>query len=193
MPAASRPPGFMEGVIIALGLSLISAIGYWSLIGVFHVAVSLSAAAAILGTAYALYLIKRSDRTTGKITCGLVFNTIVVLIILLPIGVGMVASILLLALWGVRCFFYRHGVADSLVDLSLSVSAAIAALIAAIATQSVFITVWTFFIVQALHVFIPKFGGGCVTERIAKRHFETAYANAEKALRQYYSSGNYKA
>ena len=188
MTAVQRTPDFIEGAVVALGLSVLAAIGYWSLIGIFNVAVSVPAQIGTLGSIYAVYLLKRSDRSAGKITIGILFIALSVLLILLPIAFAIVASILLLGIWALRCFFYRHGVADSLLDLCLSVLAVIAAVIAATTTQSVLLTVWTFFIVQALHVLIPEIGRESEAADLPEHQFDMAYENAESALRRFYAT-----
>ena len=185
MKMLSQSSGFAEGAGVAFALSLMATLIYRGCAVLLGTSVSLATLFVLLLSLYALYLLKRSNRSAGKPTAVIAFISFALLLNSFSLPLAIVAGVLMPAVWVLRCFFYRQGVIDSVLDLGLSAAALIAAIAAATATQSIFITVWTFFIVQALHVSIPLLGEGRPTN--PAQQFECAYTSAETAIRQFYS------
>ena len=187
MKMLSQSSGFAEGAGVAFALSLMATLIYRGSAVLLGTSVSLATLFVLLLSLYALYLLKRSNRSAGKPTAVIAFISFALLLNSLSLPLAIVAGVLMPAVWVLRCFFYRQGVIDSVLDLGLSAAALIAAIAAATATQSIFITVWTFFIVQALHVSIPLLGEAPGRPTNPAQQFECAYTSAETAIRQFYS------
>lgn len=179
---------FVEGAAFALGAAALGAGIYWAIQTLFSAGTSSYLVLALLASCYALYLVKRSKRNTGKLLSGTAFLACTALAFLFPLSLMVFIGILLLPVWILRSFYHRRRVLDSVMDLGLLAIGVFGAVVAAVATHSVFVTLWTFFIVQALHVFIPAFG---VREKLKETpvdHFNSAFADAETALRQFYAA-----
>lgn len=187
MKMLSESSGFAEGAGVAFALSLMATLIYRGSTVFLRSGVSVATLFVFLLSLYALYLLKRSNRSAGKPTAVIAFIGLALLVNSLSLPFAMVAGVLLPAVWVLRCFFYRQGVIDSALDLGLSAAALIAAIVAATATQSIFISVWTFFIVQALHVSIPLLGEAPGRPTNPTQQFDCAYTSAETAIRQFYS------
>ena len=91
-------------------------------------------------------------------------------------------------IWLVRILYHQPGPLAAILDLALNVTALVAGIWAYVHAGSVFLGIWTFFLVQALFVAIPAADGrrrGHDTDSRSPRDpFQLAYNNAESALRK---------
>ncbi len=95
------------------------------------------------------------------------------------------------ALWLIRSIYFYSSGLSALIDLALNLVAVASGYWAAVHTGSVFLTLWCFFLVQALFVAIPpKVKRQCrrppATHRESE-NFERARLSAEKAIRQLFA------
>ncbi len=181
-----KTPSFLNGVIVALVLSLSAAVGFAALTTVMFPGLVVRLLIAGLGLAYVLYLLSQTSARIGRVTtvslwgigafAAAVFSPS--LLVYLIVHVGMV--------WLVRALYYSAGVLPALLDLGLSLLALAAAVWAAGQTGSVFLAVWSFFLVQALFVVMPRSvrDPSPRHSRVRDDAFERAHRNAEAALRR---------
>jgi len=150
---------FTGGVWFALLASLGAGILFAVLGTVFSNYLLLKAVIAGLGLAYIVYLLRCSTERTGRI-------------VMMTLWIGVSATAWVLApnlsffalthvgmIWIIRALYFHAGVLAALIDLGLSSFAFAAALWTSWQTDSLFLTVWSFFLVQALFSSIPgQFG-----------------------------------
>ena len=183
-----KQPTFLEGIAIALITSVVGSI--------FHTALTplldpdSVARLFIAGTslAYVIYLFKRSREHIGRtvtMTAWLLISCIgwlsaLSLTLYLLIHIGLV--------WLIRSLYLRSGILPALADLGLNGLALAAAFWAAVQTGSVFLTIWCFFLVQALFVFIPteltQHSSSSSDDRVKEDRFQHAHRIAEAAVRK---------
>lgn len=135
-----------------------------------------------LTLAYLVYLLRTSRRRIGRLVAlggwagialaGWILLDHAAAFVLLNLG----------AIWLVRALFHQSGALASMLDLALNISAAMAAFWAYRHSASPFLAVWTFFLVQALFVAIPRPDAG--RRRHARDRFSEARHDAENALRR---------
>ena len=98
-------------------------------------------------------------------------------------------------LWMIRSLYFYSSVLSSLADLGVNGLGVAAAAWAAAPTNSIFLSIWCFFLIQALFVYIPavvrKENTANTNPVAAKDRFEQAYREAEYALRKFSSHTNH--
>jgi hypothetical protein len=179
MSAARRTPSLGAGLVAALVLSTCGAALLAALPPLVGHATALRAVVALLGLAYLLYAVGRSGERVGRVTtvaCWIVIASAAWLSGLPLAGYVLVHVALF---WLVRSLYYYSGLLPALVDLGLTVLGAAFAVWAAQRSQSAWLVLWCFFLVQAFHVLIPA----SLTQR-DKRALDSsdeAFARAHRA------------
>ncbi|MFV2090727.1 MAG: hypothetical protein ACC642_08725 [Pseudomonadales bacterium] len=150
-----KRPSFFRGVIVAAVLALAGAIGYAGLSTIIGPALAIRLVTAALGGAYILYLLRGSNDKTGRIAVftGWITVTSGMWFVGVDLTGVIITQAVLISL--VRAFYHHASVLAGLLDLGLSAFALSAAIWASAESQSLFLSVWSFFLVQALFVGIP--------------------------------------
>jgi hypothetical protein len=179
-------PRFSEGVLVALLAALFSSVSFTILPALFGPLWTLRVLIALLGLAYLLYLLRRSDERTGRLVtlatwsvgAGLSWALLPALPDYLAVHIGL--------LWLARALYHHNGPLAALADLALNLLAVMAGLWAFSHADSLFLGVWSFFLVQALFVAIPSATGRPAPNRPQHApdndHFRRARRSAEVAL-----------
>ena len=193
MSSSISKPSFGEGALVALVMSTLGSIAVYSLGLLFFSGTLLSSVIVMLGGGYLVYLITRSQRKSGKLVATLLISSVALICVILPIGISVTLTILLTAIWLVRSFYFRCGFLDSVFDLGLTLVSFAAAVTAGRISKSHFLAFWTFFIVQALHVYLPSmqqkqsYTGEQPSDTSGDR-FRRAHDNAQSALNRMHRS-----
>jgi hypothetical protein len=181
-----KRPSILEGASVALVGSIGAVVFFYTLSTLFSTDFLLYLLIALIGFFYVLYLLRRSGEKVGRIA-SLTLWTVSALIIWL---IGMSLPLYLMAhlglVWLIRSLYFYSSLISALADSVLVVFGVAAALWAMLQTGSLFVSVWSFFLVQALFVIIPS-----SWKRSARRGlvlggeeepFQNAYQSAESAL-----------
>ncbi len=183
-----RHPSFLEGTAVALIAGLGGSILYAALTTVFPEEGVLRLLIAGMGLAYLFYLFRRSPERVGRmvtlglwaLAAGFGWLTAPPLELYVLLHCGLV--------WIIRSLYFYSGVLPALLDLGLNGLALAAAVWAAVRTDSLFLVIWCFFLVQALYVSIPPDLGRSSTAAPTREgredRFQQAYRVAEYALRR---------
>ena len=141
-----------------------------------------------LGLVYVLYLFGRSQERVGRVltlglwalAAGIAWFATPPLELYVLLHCGLI--------WIIRSLYSYSGVLPALIDLGLNGLALAAAIWAAVRSDSVFLIVWCFFLVQALYVAIPPNLRRQLTTAVAgtpgEDRFRRAHRAAEAALRK---------
>ena len=182
-----KKPGFFNGVIVALVLSVIAGTVYTVLQPLFGGGLVLRMLIAGLSLAYIVYLLRKSRICVGKLTA-LMFWLVVSAAIWFwspPIGAYLLLHTGMI--WLVRSFYFHSSIITSLADLGLSLLAIIVATATALHSNSLFLSVWCFFLIQALFVMVPAKWSRRAGDDVASVEpdlFQNAWRNADAALRK---------
>jgi hypothetical protein len=179
-------PTFFEGVAVAAVTSLTGSILFTVLASVFSGSILMRLIVAILGLAYILYLLSRSRERIGRTTVMAVWILVTAVTWFMTPSLLMYTLVHVGLIWLVRSLYFYSSALSSLGDLGLNVLSLAAAVWAAIHSGSVFLSIWCFFLMQALFVYIPacqrtKSDEGLVNQNNDDR-FQRAYHGAESAL-----------
>ena len=147
---------FLRNVGAALVLSLLGGAGFAGLRIVFGPALALESVIAGLAGAYVLYLLAQAPHATGRVVAfsAWLAGTAAALMFAPHVGVLLCAEVLMV--WLVRSLYFHASALAALADLLLCGLALGAGIWAAEQSGSVFMTLWCFFLVQALFVCIPR-------------------------------------
>ncbi len=176
-------PTFSQGVVVALTLSLVGSVLFVSLGPVASPIPSLKGIIALVALCYTLYLLGRCRARTGRATVAVSWFVVTAACWFGNLDLSSFVLVHIGMIWAVRALFYHSSPVTALVDLALSGLSFAASVWAMVATESLFLSLWCFFLVQALFVAIPP----SLKPLQAKNHqldqqFQSAYRNAEAAL-----------
>jgi hypothetical protein len=181
-----KRPNFFEGVAVAVVLSMLASAFALVLIPVF----GRSGVAYVLITAisfiYLIYLLARSKERVGRITTIVLWMAVTGLVWLAGLPWFLLGVVQVGFIWLVRSLYFYSSIISALTDLALTATSVIVAYWAATHSGSLFLSAWTFFLMQALFVAIPKQwrAGSGDHQPIQDDAFQHAFRNAEAAVRK---------
>ncbi len=177
---------FSEGVVIALLASMFGSIGFFALTFFCPDNFAIRLLISGLAFAYSLYLLNRSQKSVGRIMVMLAWFVLLVTLWLFYPLLTLFLLLHVLAIWLVRCLYFYSSLFASLADLGLGALSIASAFWALYYTGSLFLTVWCFFLVQALFVYIPTGNNRPNPDRAStsETEFKRAYQTAEAAVRK---------
>ncbi|MET0066243.1 MAG: hypothetical protein ABW076_07845 [Candidatus Thiodiazotropha sp.] len=183
-----KRPSFSEGVGVSLIASLLGGAVFPLLTLWLAGGFALRGLITLLGLFYLLYLLRRSGRKPGRVLALTLWLLISPLCALLGVSLWGDLSIHLALLWLVRAGLFHNRLYTALLDLGLVVFGLAAALWGSSATGTLVVGLWSFFLVQALFVFIPHAAadsaGATPPEAGDCERFDRAYRAAEYALQR---------
>ena len=183
-----KKPGFFEGVIVALIISVSASVAYMILSSLLGGGWLLRILVAAMGLAYVIYLLSRSKERVGKITvtaswiagAAIIWLLAPTFVLYVLLHVGMI--------WLIRSLYYYTSVLSSLADFGLNAISVVIAFWAGLHSHSLFLSLWCFFLTQALFVLIPVSLQSSLKPSAkytsSEDRFEKAYRNAESAVRK---------
>ncbi len=183
-----KNPGFLEGAAIALGASMFGSVTYSALTSFFGSDNVMRLLIVVIGLGYVVYLLSRSRERVGRITtialwllmAGITWFSAPPLILYVMVHLGLI--------WLIRSLYFYSSLFSAIADLGLTGVSLAAAVWAANQTGSLFVTIWCFFLVQALFVAIPANMNQKTrqnkTDQPREDRFQHAYRAAETALRK---------
>ncbi len=112
-----------------------------------------------LGGAYTLYLLSRSEERTGRIATVVVWCVATALAAVFASSLPLFLICQVASIWLIRSLYFHGSIVTALADLGIGGLALAFAIWAAKSSGSVFLSIWCFFLVQALFVALPADGG----------------------------------
>jgi len=170
--------------------SLVYAHGVAALTTLFPSGAVLRFIIAGLGLAYLIYLLSRNEERVGRITTIALWLGVAIALWLLQPPFAAYLSAHLGLIWLVRSLYFHSSLVTALADLGLVALGLAAAVWSATRSHSAALSVWCFFLVQALYVAIPArlaARGGMADEAAPEDRFHHAHRAAEAALRRLHS------
>jgi len=179
-----KRPSFWHGVAVALVLSIVGALAFPLIKLLLGHGLALRGLIAGLGFAYLLVLLHESQVAVGRIVTVVVWLVLTACLFLFDPTLWVWLLVQVGLIWLVRCLNLHGSLHAALADAGLNGLAVAAGLSTALHTHSVFLTLWTFFLIQALYALIPKLRGSSAQPETHAEGFEQAYRTAEAALRR---------
>ena len=177
-----KQPTFLRGVLCAIVLAMTGAATFAALTPVFGSLPALRAVITLLAGIYVVYLLRSSRERTGRVVAPTVWLAAAAFIWWLGPSTAVFAASHVLAIWMIRSLYHHSGMLGALGDLGLS-ALALAAAIWAAGSGSLFLTIWSFFLVQSLFVALIQTPGGSRSQP-PEDGFTYARQTAEAALKR---------
>ena len=188
-----KRPAFSEGIIVAILVSLVVTVAFTVLSSFFPTRWLLQVMIAGVSFSYICYLLVRSQEKTGRLTVVAVWAMVTVITWLFSPSTMITLFVHVGLIWLVRALYYYTSLIVALIDLGLTLFGIAAAIWTLLYTNSLFLSVWCFFLIQALFVVLPNdLSSGLfkTKNQMSKASssqddvFEQAYLSAQSALRQ---------
>jgi hypothetical protein len=179
-------PSLLEGVLLALFDSVAAGALFDGLSWIWPVWLALRVVITGLGLAYCIYLLMRARQRAGRLTALLAWLGVDGLLWLWfpPLPVFLLAQVAMI--WLLRSLYFHQNLFASLADLALSGFSLTLSIWASARSGSLWLSVWCFFLCQALFVLLPK--RRAVSNRAepppTEDRFQRAHRSAEAALRK---------
>jgi|GEM_PF-3059704 len=194
---------FSKLALLGLLLSMLGATAIFGLKYIFFNSAPIYLAIFFTIFIYQSYLILQSQHKTGLLAFGAFFwFSNIALLLMLDTPIHSIACSLFL-LWLTRCIYLHQRFITMLADATITLIATISAYWVLINTTSWFLTLWSFYLIQAFMVFLPPFASTASANFRANRnanaaslnndtyqHFELAHDQAESALNKLSSQPN---
>jgi hypothetical protein len=175
-----------EGIFVAFLFSLISSVTYFALSSIFSDSFLIQLLITGLSFAYILYLLSRSKAPIGRITSVVVWTVAVIFLWFFSPPISVFLLIHLLMIWLIRSLYYYSSLFSSLLDFALNGLSVATAFWAANHTDSLFLTIWCFFLIQTLFVLIPQKLKHTTSNESStldsEAEFQNAYRTEESAI-----------
>ena len=181
-----KRPSFWREVGIALALSIVGAIAYRGAAFFIGSATALHLVIAGLGIVYAVLLLRGVQARAGRMIAVVAWLALDVALFTFNPALIMWLLAQAFAIWLLRCWCCYGSLVAAFADGALGLVAVAAAIVGAAYSHSLFLALWSFFLVQALFVLIPN----SLRPRTSAAHpddtdrFDQAYRSAEAALRR---------
>jgi len=179
-----KHPTFVEGVGMALAASLAGSILFTLIpLPLLNMA-ALRLLISVTGFLYSIYLLGRSTERVGRVTTAGSWFLLATVCWFLNIPLSLYLVIHLGAVWITRSLYFYSSLLSALADLGLIGFGVSSGAWAFMHTGSLFLSIWCFFLTQALFVFIPRHTRNRTRHPAVKSEdrFERAHSNAQAAL-----------
>jgi len=183
-----KRPTFIEGVVFAIAVSIVGSVLLPVLSWALPTATVLRLLIAGIGFSYVIYLLSRSSDRIGRVTTIGTWLVAALAAWIFAPSIVLYALLHLALVWLIRSLYYYSSALSALLDLGLSGFSLTTALWVASWTGSFFLTLWCFFLMQALFTAIPSNWKPGTASRSRSDddsdRFELAYRAAQSAVRK---------
>jgi hypothetical protein len=178
---------FFGGVVAALILAFCGSVLFAALTPLFNSVWALKSIISLLTLAYLLYLLGSSPVRIGRVTAFSVAAVVIALSMYCETSLVLYALLHIGLIWLVRSCYFHNSLAAALADMGLCGLGFAAALWAVERSGTLFLALWSFFLVQALvlPVVHNRFSTGKNTVVDDNESFRRAYRSAQSALRRF--------
>jgi hypothetical protein len=177
---------FFGGVVAALILAFCGSVLFAALTPFFNGVWALKIIISLLALAYLLYLLGSSSIRIGRLTAFTLAAAVIAVSMYCEISLVLYALLHIGLVWLVRSCYFHNSLSAALADMGLCGLAFAAALWAVERSGTLFLALWSFFLVQALvmPVLQSRFSAGKNAIADDNESFRRAYRSAQSALRR---------
>jgi hypothetical protein len=176
---------FFGGVITALILAFCGSVLFAAITPFFSSVWALKTIISLLTLAYLLYLLGSSPVRIGRLTAFSYDSVVIAVSMYVETSLVLYALLHIGLIWLVRCCYFHNSLSAALADMGLCGLGFAAALWAAESSGTLFLTLWSFFLVQALVMPVVQNRFPAGKDAIADdESFRRAYRSAQSALRR---------
>lgn len=188
-PRSFPKPSLTRELAVGFVLSLVGAAFAASLPVALPTGGVYRAVVAALGLAYVLYRLSRATDRVGRVVTVLVWCAAATTTWLMAPSFAVYVAVHAGLIWLVRTFYVHSDLRAAAVDLGLTAMSLAFAVWAVRRTESFLLGAWCFFLIQAMHVAIPKWlaergAPHAGTDALPADRFAQAHRAAQEALKR---------
>jgi hypothetical protein len=185
MTRRPKAPTFLGGAAVAFVLALAGAAAFAATTPWLSTAHAIRGIAIALGGAYTLYLLSRSEERTGRIATVALWCVAAAFATVFASSLPLFLICQVASIWLIRSLYFHGSIVTALADLGIGGLALASAIWAAKSSGSVFLSIWCFFLVQALFVALPAdVATKARSDEGSDQPFKRAERSATAALRR---------
>ena len=174
---------FLREVAVAIALSCAGSVLYISLSQIVSPITGLKCIIGIVSLCYSGYLLARCPAMPGRVTVAVAWFLVAAACWFGNLTLGSFLLIQVGMIWVIRSVFYHRSPVGALLDLLLNGLSVAASAWSMVHSESLFMSLWSFFLVQALFVAIPaRFKPLAKGNRQPDRQFQRAHQAAQAAI-----------
>jgi len=183
-----KRPSFFEGVLVGLIASIVGSALFFTL-NVFLPFTSLVELIITgISFAYLIYLLARSPEKVGRLVVLSAWSIIAVISWMMSLPLVLFILVHVAMVWLVRSLYFYASILPAITDLGLTALSIVVGIWAGWHTESILLSIWCFFLTQALFVFIPsRKAKQTATQSFTPNSddpFASAHRSAEAAIRK---------
>lgn len=183
-----KAPSFFEGVVIALIAAVTGEILLTVMPWVVGQWLAVMLTVSLLSLGYLLYLLRRVPTKTGRASLLALWCVASLVAAVWEIRLPLYLLMQLGFIWLTRAVYFRNSLFGALADLGLHALAASAGVWAYVRSGSVFLALWSFFLVEALFPLLPgsasESSSNIPDDGSVNSRFEQAHRTAMAALQR---------
>jgi hypothetical protein len=150
-----KRPTLLEGVFVALTLSLLAAPSAALLYSLVGSLLAWKTVVAVMAYTYICYLLVQRGKMSGRVTLGLLALAVLLAGVALNFRLTSMLLLGVALIWGIRSFAYSRNLMSAVLQGGVCVLGCGAALMVYGHSRSFALAIWSFFLVQAAFVLIP--------------------------------------
>jgi hypothetical protein len=180
-----NPHSFWRQLLLALALSVLGAVLHTTLSMILGASISIRISLLTVTMVYLLFLLQASPARSGRLLATLAYLALSGLLMLLNPALWLWLLLLTGFIWLLRSLQSYDSLIPAAIDALLCALALAAAIATARHSGSLFLCLWSYFLVQALLALLPiTQPAENITASSADVDFDTWHRNAEAALRR---------
>ncbi len=159
-------PSYFQGIKLAFLFSLFAALFFSFGHDIVSLQFSFSFIVTITGFGYAIFLLfeyqpsitreQNTNNHAGKLSMIGVISITALLMLLLPVPLFVLLAVPLSFVWFVRVFYYHRQFILAVLDALLIISSLVISFTVAQRTDNIFLTLWSFYLIQSSWILLPK-------------------------------------
>ncbi len=192
MKQRPKTPTFLGGAAIAFVLAAAGAALFAATTPWLAASFAIRAIAIAAGGAYVLYLLSRSEERTGRVATVTLWCVATALAAVFTSSLPLFLICQVASIWLIRSLYFHNSILAALADLGIGGLALAFAVWAAKSSGSVFLSIWCFFLVQALFVALPaNIRAKARCDEAPDQPFKRAERSATAAIRRLAANVNH--
>ena len=180
MNKSMKTPGIIDGIIVAIAISLGAGAATLVLGGFVAYATLFNLLLCAATLVYLLYLLKRSNARVGRVV--VIVGWGLISLACLFFNIGLFEQVLVQAgiIWLTRSLYFHASLLTAALDFGLVAAGLAASAWAMVNTGSVAGALWSFFLVQALFCWLPDLARKQPTDVYRGQHDQTSFQTAHR-------------
>jgi len=150
-----KRPSFLQGAALGLVISIAGALLFVVFSTLFSHDAVIRWIIAASGLVYIVHIIHLNRVPVGSLTALIVWTATSALLLWLPTSLVFYLATHVSLIWLIRSLFYYSSILSAFADFGLSLLGICSAIWAALTTGNIFLSIWCYFLVQALTCAIP--------------------------------------